>query len=37
MSMERDTREATVDTFGDEMSAERAKNARGATLRLLKS
>ena len=36
MSMEKDTREATVDTFDSEMSAERAKNTRGTALRLLR-
>ena len=36
MSMEKDTRETTVDTFDDDMSAERAKNAKGTAFRLLK-
>ena len=36
MSMEKDTRETTVETFDSEMSAERAKNARGTALRLLR-
>ncbi len=36
MSMEKDTRETTVDTFDDDMSAERAKNAKGTALRLFK-
>ena len=36
MSMEKDTRETTADTFDSDMSAERAKNARGTSLRLFK-
>ena len=38
MNIEKDTRETTVgvDTFGDEMSAERAKNAKGTAFRLIK-
>ncbi len=36
MSMEKDTRETTVDTFDNDMSAERAKNVKGTALRLLK-
>lgn len=38
MSMEKDTRETTVgaDISGDGSGAERAKNARGTTFRLIK-
>lgn len=36
MSMEKDTREVTGNGFGDNMSTERAQNAKGTSLRLFK-
>ena len=37
MSMEKDTRETTLNGFDDGMGAERAQNARGTAARLLKT